>query len=238
MDDTELFNTARYPTPARPLLGMTLLVVEDSRFTSEALRLMCLHSGARIRRADTLIAAERHLKVYCPTVILIDLGLPDGSGLDLIHRLSRHSPRIEVILAISGDDDMEKRSLEQGADGFLAKPILSLASFQETILHHLPAAQRPMDPRLVNEAEITPDPISYHEDLQHAASLLDGRPDERTLDYVAQFLTGLGRSANDGAVRDAGQTLGITRMRRASPDKALLALRGLLQKRLAAAPMF
>jgi len=43
------------PTPMRPLLGLTVLVVEDSRFASEALRLMCLHSGARLRRESSIV---------------------------------------------------------------------------------------------------------------------------------------------------------------------------------------
>ena len=91
----------------RPLIGKTVLIVEDSRFICEAARLMCLHSGARLRRADSLAAARRHLNVYFPTIVIIDVGLPDGSGLQLISELAGASPRISVILGTSGDDLMQ-----------------------------------------------------------------------------------------------------------------------------------
>ena len=86
------------PTAARPLLGLTVLAVEDSLYACEALRLLCMRSGARIRRADCIASAKRHLQVYRPSVILADVGLPDGSGLDLIKHLSAFTPRINIIL--------------------------------------------------------------------------------------------------------------------------------------------
>ena len=72
------------PLPARspdqPLAGLTVLVVEDSRYASEAVRLLCLKSGARLRRADCLRAANRHLRVYRPAVIIVDLHGADQEG--------------------------------------------------------------------------------------------------------------------------------------------------------------
>ncbi len=91
-DDLERYVLSRPPSADRPLQGMTVLVVEDSRFASEAIRLLCLRSGARIRRADSLAAAHRHLAVYRPSIIIVDMGLPDGSGADLIHELSGAQP--------------------------------------------------------------------------------------------------------------------------------------------------
>jgi hypothetical protein len=49
------------PTVNRSLLGLTVLVIEDSNFACEAMRLLCLRSGARIRRADSLRSARQHL---------------------------------------------------------------------------------------------------------------------------------------------------------------------------------
>ena len=80
-DDLESFVLTQSPTAERPLLGLTVLVVEDSRFACEAMRLLCLRSGARIRRADSLKSARRHLSVYRPSIVVVDLGLPDDFGL-------------------------------------------------------------------------------------------------------------------------------------------------------------
>src|SRR6056297_1044484 len=128
------------PTADRPLLGLTVLVVEDSRFASEAMRLLCLRSGARIRRADCIASAQRHLSVYRPTVAIVDLGLPDGSGLDLIAQMHAMQPRVPIILGTSGAEReaAERDSLAAGANGFLPKPIASVAAFQAAILAHLP----------------------------------------------------------------------------------------------------
>ncbi|MGB4827110.1 MAG: response regulator, partial [Paracoccaceae bacterium] len=97
-----------------PLQGVTVLAVEDSRFTCDALRLLCQRSGARLRRAETLDAARAHLRVYRPDVILVDLGLPDGRGEGLIRRLAAGRPDRPVLLGISGDPAGRAAALAAG----------------------------------------------------------------------------------------------------------------------------
>jgi CheY-like chemotaxis protein len=211
MEDTEKLAVHLRPTATRPLLGLTVLVVEDSRYSCDAMRLLCLRSGARIRRADCLKSARRHLQVYRPSVVVIDLGLPDGSGADLIAELAVASPRVDVILGTSGDSFSEQVALAAGADGFLAKPVSSVVSFQNAILSALPPERRPTGPRLVSDDPVLPDPLAYRDDMAHAADVLRDPNEDGMLAYVTQFLAGVARSAGDGVLQQAAEDLADAR---------------------------
>lgn len=199
----------RAPTTNRPLLGLTVLVVEDSRFASEAMRLLCLRSGARIRRADSLKSARRHLAIYRPAVAIVDLGLPDGSGTELIAELVNANPRVGVIIGISGDPTAEAAAQAAGADGFLPKPISSLSAFQAEVLSHLPADQQPRGLRLVANDHVEPDRLALLDDLAHVSELLTDAQslDQGAISYAVQFLLGLARLADDPSLSEAANKL-------------------------------
>lgn len=195
------------PTAERPLMGLTVLVVEDSRYASEALRQMCLRSGARIRRADCVASARRHLNVYRPSVAIVDLGLPDGSGLDLIAGMHAAHPRVPILLGTSGAEReaAAQACLAAGADSFLPKPVASLAAFQAAILQHLPEALRPAGPRAASTSHVAADPVALREDLSHAMNLL--AMDAPPVGYLQRFLIGLARSSDDSTLEDSAQAM-------------------------------
>ncbi|CAN0573024.1 unnamed protein product [Ectocarpus sp. 12 AP-2014] len=185
------------PTADRPLLGTIVLVVEDSRHACEALRLICQRSGARIRRAESIASANRHLCAYRPRIAVVDMGLPDGSGAELIEQLANADQRIEGIIAISGDEAQKDKAMEAGADIFLEKPLVSVSAFQSVVLSLLPIDMHPQH-RLVPKVDnVVPDPIALRDDLALAADLLNAKSDAPTLTYVAAFLSSLGIDAGD-----------------------------------------
>ncbi len=230
-DDIRDFLSGRGPAPDRPLQGLTILLVEDSRFASEAMRLMCQRSGARLRRADCLRSAERHLQTYRPSAVIVDMGLPDGSGAGLIARLAGGQPRVPVILGTSGDADTRSAALTAGADGFLEKPIESLVAFQAAVLGAMPG-RLVVVPRPESQPMPQPDPVAFRDDLTHAADLLDQARDDGALDYVAQFLTGVAEVAHDPALSAAARA--VTR----DHGAAVAELSGLVQVRLAGEAAF
>jgi CheY-like chemotaxis protein len=192
---------------ALPFFGLTVLAVEDSRFFSECLRLMCRRLGARLRRADTLGAARLHLRTYRPDALLVDLGLPDGRGEALIAELANDPRRPSVILAISGDAEGHRTAIAAGADGFLTKPLRNLDALRAALQAHLPDRVAPV----TSGTEADPaDPMALKDDLSHAADLLAGDPDASARRYLASFLAGVSMQSGDRALeavaRDAGKS--------------------------------
>lgn len=185
------------------LFAVTILLVEDSRSASEAIRLMAAESGARVRRADSLHAAARHLAIYRPQVALVDLGLPDGCGMALIRHLAAATPRFGGVIALSGADPASWRAeaLAAGAAACMEKPIPSLAAFQDVILSVLPDAEaRRPDGRDLAVAGRASVQTALAEDLRRARSLLvDAGPagDADTVAYCAQFLGSCGEMFGD-----------------------------------------
>ena len=192
-------------TGALPLRGITVLAVEDSRFASEALRLMCRRLGARLRRAESIHAARSHLKLYRPTVVIVDLGLPDGRGEALIREIVVKGASGPVVLGTSGDATGRASALAAGAVGFLDKPLESFAAFHAALARHLPEQ---IALTADADAPLAPDNLALRDDLAHAAALIEAGTDAQSQQYLSGFLTGVARHAHDTALAEAAMRAG------------------------------
>ena len=56
-------------------------------------------------------------------MVIVDIGLPDGDGTELVEEVHAASPRVPVVLATSGDSFSEAVALAAGADDFFTKPL-------------------------------------------------------------------------------------------------------------------
>ena len=185
-----------------PLRGITILAVEDSRFASEALRLMCQRLGARLRRAETISAARSHLRLYRPNVVIVDLGLPDGRGEALIREIIV-GPHPPIVLGTSGDVAGRALALAAGAEGFLDKPLESLAAFQEVLIRHLPEKLTGLP---APDEALTPDVLALQDDLARAAALIEAGTTAETRAYLSGFVQGVARHAHDADLVAAAAT--------------------------------
>lgn len=174
----------------------TMLVVEDSRYSCEVLRLYCRQLGIRLRRAADLGTAQAHLRLYRPDIVMVDLGLPDGRGEDLIAQITASGRKAALVIAISGDDGARGAALAAGADVFMDKPLPDLAEFRGFLVDHYPA---PLPLALLPNRPFRPDadPMSLQDDLELAARGLaqeGGGPD---MPFLTGFIAGVAATAGD-----------------------------------------
>ena len=100
-----------------------ILILEDDIALNQGLCKALKTENRRIVSCETIKAARDQLLCGCPSLILLDINLPDGSGLDFLQELKRNYPTIPVILLTANDTDMDiVKGLELGADDYITKP--------------------------------------------------------------------------------------------------------------------
>lgn len=102
--------------------GARILVVDDERAILKVVRTNLIYHGFVVEVAETgLEALEKHAS-YRPDLILLDLGLPDIDGFEIIRRLRTHSTTPIVVLSVRGAERDKVNALDLGADDYLTKP--------------------------------------------------------------------------------------------------------------------
>ncbi len=102
----------------------TILIVEDDEQTREyfASALETDPATGRVLTAASVVEGRAHLAADKPDVMLIDIGLPDGSGIELIRHAREHSKgTVSMVISVFGDEASIIAALEAGARGYLLK---------------------------------------------------------------------------------------------------------------------
>jgi DNA-binding response OmpR family regulator len=108
----------------------TILVVEDDRATRTFLADNLTADGYELLVADNAHEALRLLESKFPDLALVDLGLPDASGFEILRRVrqadgvaSRIDPATPLVLLTGRDGELDRvRGFERGADDYICKP--------------------------------------------------------------------------------------------------------------------
>ncbi len=100
----------------------TVLVVDDEPPIRRLLRTTLTAAGYRVAEAETAVAGLRSLAVEKPDLVILDLGLPDHSGIELIAEIRKASRVPIVVLSARHDERAKVAALDLGADDYVAKP--------------------------------------------------------------------------------------------------------------------
>ncbi len=102
--------------------ALRILVVEDDPAIRKFLRIALGAQGYDYVEAATAAQALGHFDGPLPEVIILDLGLPDGDGMDLLRYWRRISTRPVIIISARGQERGKVEALDAGADDYLTKP--------------------------------------------------------------------------------------------------------------------
>jgi len=102
---------------------MELLLVDDSPDVLDLVDRALTRDGHRVRIAASIAQARAQLADGHPDVMVLDVALPDGTGIDFCRALRREAARFPILLLTAhGDVPRRVAGLDAGADDFLAKP--------------------------------------------------------------------------------------------------------------------
>jgi len=164
-------------------LPVTIFLVDDEPAIAEAVSFALQAEGFQCRVHATGAACIAALASEAPAMILLDVGLPDGSGFDIFRRI-RECSAVPVVFLTARKEEIDRVvGLEMGADDYIVKPfsLRELMARVRMILrrganhtHTQPAARQPAEPA-----------IAVHGAFRHDAGRRQvsycGRPLELTL---------------------------------------------------------
>ena len=100
-----------------------ILIIEDDIALNKGLCKALTTDSRQLISCTDIRAAREQILCSMPSLILLDINLPDGSGLDFLKELKKGSDFIPVILLTANDTDLDiVNGLELGADDYITKP--------------------------------------------------------------------------------------------------------------------
>lgn len=135
-----------------PGLAPSVLVIEDDLAIRRFLRAGLEAQGFRMLEAATAERGIAEAAMHSPELVLLDLGLPDADGLEVVRRLREWSTVPVIVLSARGQEADKVRVLDAGADDYVTKPFAMgelLARMRVALRHRA----RTTDDAAVSEVE-------------------------------------------------------------------------------------
>ena len=123
-----------------------ILIVEDDRTLSDGIAAALKNDECRLRQAHSVATARQQLAASACDLLILDVNLPDGSGLELLAELRRTADTPVILLTANDMETDIVSGLEQGADDYITKPF-SLAVLRARVHTQLRKLSQRRSPR-------------------------------------------------------------------------------------------
>jgi len=134
----------------------TVLVVEDEQSIASFVSLYLKNAGYGVRAVGTGAGALNAVAAEMPSLIVLDLNLPDMDGIEICRRI-RKSSDVPIIMLTARDEDVDKIiGLEVGADDYLTKPFnpRELVARVKSILRRSVPDRREAEPKVLKHGDL------------------------------------------------------------------------------------
>jgi two-component system KDP operon response regulator KdpE len=105
-------------TDARPVV----LIIDDEPQMRKFVRITLDANGYGVIEASTAAEGIQQAAAHTPDLVLLDLGLPDADGSEVIHRIREWSPMPIIVISARGKEESKVLALDEGADDYVTKP--------------------------------------------------------------------------------------------------------------------
>ena len=135
-----------------------ILVVEDDAQIAKFMRISLTANGLDVREARRGTEALDDCARKVPDLVILDLGLPDVDGREVVKRLREWTSVPIIVLSVRSDDAGKVGVLDDGANDYVTKPfsISELMARVRVLLREPPAASRP-EPPILSRADVVID---------------------------------------------------------------------------------
>jgi two-component system KDP operon response regulator KdpE len=127
-----------------------ILIIEDDLPIRKFLRAALTTQGYRLQEAGSVKEGNRLAASYLPDIVLLDLGLPDGDGIEVIRSIRSWSRLPIIVISIRGRDQDKIQALDEGADDYLTKPFSAgelLARIRVALRHAAGQGEQKQNPQ-------------------------------------------------------------------------------------------
>jgi DNA-binding response OmpR family regulator len=148
-----------------------VLAVDDESHILDLLRVVFQRQGIDLLEAHTGAQALARLRAEAPDLVVLDLGLPDRDGFEVLSEIRRESAVPVIILTVRDDEAEKVRGLELGADDYVTKPFspAELAARVKAVLRRVEAVRPRALGRVVVDERL-------QVDFDERVAIVDGRP--------------------------------------------------------------
>lgn len=105
------------------LIGRKVLVIDDSPHIRQFIVISMRALGAKVYEADTAASGLTMARLHQPDLVILDIGLPDASGLEILPVLKKNGASV-LVLSVQKSPEVIDSARVLGSDGYLSKPFI------------------------------------------------------------------------------------------------------------------